>query len=423
MIWKGGLGIPGGLLAGIVVGLWARSDAASIRRDGQCRGPGHSARAGNRSVGQLVQPRAVRSAHRSAVGARGQRRAHHRRRLPGRHHCSTRRSCTRCCGTWPLPGAARYRPPLAGAPATVVGDVPDGLRHRPLLGRGSAHRSGRSSGGLRWNQWVGARHGGGGAVPAAHPSGARRRTAGRRRPSSTTSTTPRTIPSRRTSRMPSTRPSTLPRMSNPTTDAAADNDVVLYEVRPPGIALITLNRPERLNAWNGPLAARYFELLDQAAGDPAVKVIVVTGAGRGFCAGADMDSLQAIGASSGAGGAESAAGGRPQSYTTTVPKPVIAAVNGALRRHRHGAGAHVRHALRCCRGEVHHGVQPPWPDRRVRHVVDPAAAHRHRPLARPAHVGSGHPGRGGRGDGDGERGRGARAPDGPGDGVRRRLSP
>jgi len=107
------------------------------------------------------------------------------------------------------------------------------------------------------------------------------------------------------------------------------DDVVLIEHREPGIALITLNRPARLNAWNGPLATRYFELLDQAAADPAVKVIVVTGAGRGFCAGADMETLQGIGASSGSGGAESAAGGRPQYHTTLIPKPVIAAVNGA----------------------------------------------------------------------------------------------
>ena len=48
-------------------------------------------------------------------------------------------------------------------------------------------------------------------------------------------------------------------MSDPATD------VVLYEVREPGIALLTLNRPERLNAWNGELATRYFTLLDQAA--------------------------------------------------------------------------------------------------------------------------------------------------------------
>jgi len=119
------------------------------------------------------------------------------------------------------------------------------------------------------------------------------------------------------------------------------DDVVLMELREPGIALITLNRPERLNAWNGELATRYFELLDEAAADPAVKVIVVTGAGRGFCAGADMDTLQGIGASSGSGGAESAAGGRPQYHTTLVPKPVIAAVNGAC------AGIGMVQALMC----------------------------------------------------------------------------
>jgi enoyl-CoA hydratase/carnithine racemase len=119
------------------------------------------------------------------------------------------------------------------------------------------------------------------------------------------------------------------------------SDVVLLEHRDPGIALLTLNRPERLNAWNGELAVRYFELLDKAAADPAVKVIVVTGAGRGFCAGADMDTLQGIGQTSGSGGAESAAGGRPQYHTTLVPKPVIAAVNGAC------AGIGMVQALMC----------------------------------------------------------------------------
>lgn len=118
-------------------------------------------------------------------------------------------------------------------------------------------------------------------------------------------------------------------------------DAVLFERRDPGIALLTLNRPERLNAWNGDLASRYFELLDQAAADPEVKVVVVTGAGKGFCAGADMDTLQGIGNASGNTGAESAAGGRPQYYTTTVPKPVIAAINGAC------AGIGMVQALMC----------------------------------------------------------------------------
>ena len=78
------------------------------------------------------------------------------------------------------------------------------------------------------------------------------------------------------------------------------SDVVLYEVRDPGVAILTLNRPERLNAWTGELGARYFELLDRATADPDVKVIVVTGAGRGFCAGADMADLQGLGAGKGA---------------------------------------------------------------------------------------------------------------------------
>ena len=125
-----------------------------------------------------------------------------------------------------------------------------------------------------------------------------------------------------------------------TTDPVLRPDPVLWELREPGIAILTLNRPERLNAWNASLAARYFELLDRAAADPAVKVIVVTGAGRGFCAGADMETLQDIGAA-GAGGADSAAGGREQWFTTTVPKPVIAAVNGAC------AGIGMVQALMC----------------------------------------------------------------------------
>lgn len=52
--------------------------------------------------------------------------------------------------------------------------------------------------------------------------------------------------------------------------------------------MLTLNRPERLNAWTDALEDRYFDLLDTAEADPDVRAVVVTGAGRGFCAGADM---------------------------------------------------------------------------------------------------------------------------------------
>jgi enoyl-CoA hydratase/carnithine racemase len=116
---------------------------------------------------------------------------------------------------------------------------------------------------------------------------------------------------------------------------------VLSEFHEPGIAVLTLNRPDRLNAWNGEMATAYFSLLDEAAANPMVKVIVVTGAGRGFCAGADMGTLQGIGESSGSGGAQAAAGGRPQYDTTLIPKPVIAAINGAC------AGIGMVQALMC----------------------------------------------------------------------------
>lgn len=58
------------------------------------------------------------------------------------------------------------------------------------------------------------------------------------------------------------------------------------------IATITLNRPHRLNAWTGRMHAAYHEAVARAEGDPAVRVIVVTGAGRGFCAGADVAALE-----------------------------------------------------------------------------------------------------------------------------------
>jgi enoyl-CoA hydratase/carnithine racemase len=107
------------------------------------------------------------------------------------------------------------------------------------------------------------------------------------------------------------------------------DDVVLSERRG-AVALLTLNRPERLNAWTGELEVRYFDLLDEAGADPDVRAIVVTGAGKGFCAGADMDMLQGIGADRSGNSAErTARAQRQQWHTTTIPKPVIAAINGA----------------------------------------------------------------------------------------------
>jgi enoyl-CoA hydratase/carnithine racemase len=112
---------------------------------------------------------------------------------------------------------------------------------------------------------------------------------------------------------------------------------IIYEVSE-RIATITLNRPDRLNAWTQVMDLELRTAVKAAAADDGVRVIILTGAGRGFCAGADLEGLNDV--SSGA-----AVGGRsPQkepdfldaredyrgrvSYFAAVPKPVIAAVNG-----------------------------------------------------------------------------------------------
>jgi len=104
-----------------------------------------------------------------------------------------------------------------------------------------------------------------------------------------------------------------------------------------GVAVLTLNRPERLNAWTGEMEEAWFDLLEDCGAREDVRVIVVTGAGRGFCAGADMDDLQAMGAAGGASERER----RPQALPRTIPKPIIAAINGPC------AGIGLVQALMC----------------------------------------------------------------------------
>jgi enoyl-CoA hydratase/carnithine racemase len=95
-----------------------------------------------------------------------------------------------------------------------------------------------------------------------------------------------------------------------------------------GVALITLNRPERLNAWTQELERDYFQTLRDCAADADVRAIVLTGAGRGFCAGADMHELQMIGAGE-LSEADVSREREHQSTPLSIPKPLIAAINGA----------------------------------------------------------------------------------------------
>ncbi|MGW0558926.1 enoyl-CoA hydratase-related protein [Streptomyces sp. NPDC002926] len=78
----------------------------------------------------------------------------------------------------------------------------------------------------------------------------------------------------------------------------APDELVLAEHRGP-VLVLTFNRPARPNAWTDELEDRYFTLLDTAEDDPDLRAVVVTGAGRGFRAGADLQRLQAVGEVSG----------------------------------------------------------------------------------------------------------------------------
>jgi len=113
---------------------------------------------------------------------------------------------------------------------------------------------------------------------------------------------------------------------------------ILYDVSD-RIVTITLNRPEKLNAWTDQMGAEVRNALLAAEGDGNVRVIILTGAGRGFCAGADMSLLKQA-ASSGVDRRltppqqEPAMDGvrrdfqRRYSYFPSIKKPIIAAING-----------------------------------------------------------------------------------------------
>ena len=100
-----------------------------------------------------------------------------------------------------------------------------------------------------------------------------------------------------------------------------------------GVAVVTLNRPERLNAWTAQMSAELHRAISGCNDDPAVGAIVITGAGRGFCAGADIrDNFKArMEGSPAPPAAEEAPREVPGYWIELVrsSKPLIAAVNGA----------------------------------------------------------------------------------------------
>lgn len=142
---------------------------------------------------------------------------------------------------------------------------------------------------------------------------------------------------------------------------------LLYDVQD-GVATLTLNRPERLNALGDTLRDDMYDAVTKSAADDAVRVLVITGAGRGFCSGGDVKSMS-----------ERDQGTLASPFTEKYapvrdrivlalrdcPKPIIAAVNGAA------AGAGMSLALACdmriastaakfAQSFVKRGLHPDW---------------------------------------------------------------
>ena len=112
-----------------------------------------------------------------------------------------------------------------------------------------------------------------------------------------------------------------------------------------GVAVLTLNRPDRLNAMSGPMLDALLEALPRLGADAGVGVVVLTGAGRGFCAGGDVKAMAEGREFAETGLEEKAHGLRSKMEVSRllheIPKPTIAMVRGAA------AGAGLSLALAC----------------------------------------------------------------------------
>jgi enoyl-CoA hydratase len=105
------------------------------------------------------------------------------------------------------------------------------------------------------------------------------------------------------------------------------NDLILTDIDPSGYALVTLNRPAALNALSGALRSQLADVVRRLEADPAVRVLILTGAGRAFCAGLDLKEL---GSGQGSLGVDNAVTGNdPVTALQQFSGPVIGAINGA----------------------------------------------------------------------------------------------
>ena len=111
-----------------------------------------------------------------------------------------------------------------------------------------------------------------------------------------------------------------------------DYSTILYDLED-NVLLITLNRPEILNAFNRDMMAEMIDALNKADADDNVRAIIVTGAGRGFCAGADLsaggNTFNAEARDDRENGLHRDGGGRVTLRIFECKKPIIAAINGA----------------------------------------------------------------------------------------------
>ena len=122
------------------------------------------------------------------------------------------------------------------------------------------------------------------------------------------------------------------------------DDEILYEKSASGVATITLNRAEKLNAFTHTMITKWADMLDEASRDPDVRVVLITGRGRAFCAGGDMDEMGDRAKHLDALGKKNFLWKHVHKLALAkerMDKPVIAALNGQAR----GAGCDM--ALMC----------------------------------------------------------------------------